>query len=74
MTDPSDSKSRDQIFDATINVVIRIGLLLLIGFVSLFVIAPFLTVLLWSVILAVTLFPVYLEFPRFRGQLRTSKF
>lgn len=59
MTDPSNSKSRDQIFDVTINVVIRIGLLLLIGFVSLFVIAPFLTVLLWSVILAVTLFPVY---------------
>ena len=58
MTDTSDRKSRDQITDIAIDVVIRVSLLFLIVYLCVFVIAPFLTILLWGAILAVTLYPV----------------
>ena len=58
MADTSDRKSRDQITDIAIDVVIRVSLLFLIVYLCIFVIAPFLTILLWGAILAVTLYPV----------------
>jgi predicted PurR-regulated permease PerM len=42
-----------------VDLIIRLGLLGLIGYWSLKVIAPFLTIVLWSAILAVALYPVF---------------
>jgi predicted PurR-regulated permease PerM len=51
----------------TIDVAIRLGLLLLLAYWSLLVIGPFVTILLWSGILTVALFPVFDWLARFLG-------
>ena len=44
---------------ATVEVAVRIGLVGLLGYWALKVISPFLTIALWSVILAVALYPLF---------------
>ena len=44
---------------ATFGLAIRIGLLVLLGYLALNVVAPFVTVILWSVVLAVALYPAF---------------
>src|SRR5262245_30542254 len=51
----------------TIDVAIRLGLLVLLAYWSLLVIGPFVTILLWSGILTVALFPVFDWLARFLG-------
>ncbi|MDA1100596.1 MAG: AI-2E family transporter [Proteobacteria bacterium] len=58
MTEPSELQPRDKIAGVAIDVVIRIGLLFLVIYFCFFVIAPFLTVIIWGAILAVILYPV----------------
>ena len=59
MSDRIDPKSREEISDIAIDVAIRVGLLSLLAFLCIFVVAPFITILLWGVILAITLYPVW---------------
>src|SRR5262245_21256568 len=49
----------DSLRSLTIDIAIRLGLLALLAYWSLLVIGPFVTVLLWSGILTVALFPVF---------------
>ncbi len=58
MTDPIDHQPRDEYTDIAIEIVIRISLLFLVIYFCLFVISPFLTIIVWGAILAVTLYPV----------------
>ncbi len=58
MSDRNDPRSREEIAEIAIDVAIRVGLLALLGFLCIFVVAPFATILLWGIILAVTLYPV----------------
>ena len=46
--------------DKTIDNIIRIGLIALIVFWSITIIAPFVSVLLWAVIIAVSAYPAFL--------------
>jgi predicted PurR-regulated permease PerM len=58
MTETTERRSRDEIAEIAIDVALRVGLLFLLAFLCIFVIAPFITILLWGIILAVTLYPV----------------
>ena len=58
MTETTERRSRDEIAEIAIDVAIRVGLLSLLTFLCLFVIAPFVPILLWGIILAITLYPV----------------
>src|SRR5262245_47482995 len=49
----------DSLRSLTIHIAIRLGLLALLAYWSLLVIGPFVTVLLWSGIVTVALFPVF---------------
>jgi predicted PurR-regulated permease PerM len=57
MTDPFDLQTRDKVMAMAIDVVIRISLLFFIVYLCLFVITPFLSVIIWGAILAVILYP-----------------
>ncbi len=57
MTEQPQAKPRDQIADIAIDVAIRISLLFLIIYLCVVIILPFLSILLWGAILAVTLYP-----------------
>jgi predicted PurR-regulated permease PerM len=52
--------------------IIRVGLVVLLGYWSWLVVAPFLTILLWSGILAVALYPLYERALRLTGHRRFS--
>src|SRR5262245_61830210 len=56
----------------TIDLAIRLGFLGLLGYLSLNVIIPFLTVLLWSAILAVALYPLFDWIQRWLGRRRLA--
>ena len=60
-TQPELNEGRpvDRMRSVTIDVAIRIGLLVLLAYWSLKVIGPFVTILLWSGILTVALYPVF---------------
>ena len=57
--DLNDARPLDLLRSLTIDVAIRIGLLALLAYWSLKVIGPFVTILLWSGILTVALYPVF---------------
>jgi len=57
--DMNDAGPVDRMRSLTIDVAIRIGLLALLAYWSLKVIGPFVTILLWSGILTVALYPVF---------------
>ena len=57
--DLNDARPLDLLRSLTIDVAIRIGLLVLLAYWSLKVIGPFVTILLWSGILTVALYPVF---------------
>jgi predicted PurR-regulated permease PerM len=59
MTGNDKQSLRDAISSQTIDLTIRIGCLFLLGYWSLKVIAPLLTVMLWSAVLTVALYPLY---------------
>src|SRR5262249_1435869 len=59
MTGYNNDPSRTTFSTSTIDLAIRLGFLCLVGYWSLKVIAPFLTILLWSAILTVALYPVF---------------
>jgi predicted PurR-regulated permease PerM len=57
---PGDEQEPDRILSsATIDFAIRLGFIALLGYWSFRVIAPFLTIGLWSAILAVALYRVF---------------
>ena len=57
---PGDDREPDRILSsATIDFAIRLGFIALLGYWSFRVIAPFLTIGLWSAILVVALYPVF---------------
>ena len=51
-----------------VDIAIRFGLIVLLGYWSWEVIAPFLTILLWSAILAVALYPLFERLARWLGR------
>jgi predicted PurR-regulated permease PerM len=55
----NDDHPVDRMRSLTIDVAIRVGLLALLAYWSLKVIGPFVTILLWSAILTVALYPVF---------------
>ena len=60
MTAPKDGISDPALFSVTItDLAIRLGLLALVCYWSLKVMAPFLTIVLWSAILTVALYPLF---------------
>ena len=60
MADPVESPFASSLFGARgVDFLIRIGLLALLGYWTLRVIGPFLTVALWSTILTVALYPLF---------------
>jgi predicted PurR-regulated permease PerM len=59
MIGSDDGSHRDTIGSHTIDLTIRLGCLFLLGYWSLKVIAPLLTVLLWSAVLTVALYPLF---------------
>lgn len=56
----------------TVEVAIRVGLLGLLGYWSWSIIAPFLTILLWSAILTVALYPVFDRLGHWLGHRRLA--
>ena len=60
---PTSTAASAEYFD----VAIRLGLLGLLGYLSWGVIAPFLTILLWSAILTVALYPLFDRLARWLG-------
>src|SRR5215470_16492677 len=73
MTAEKDQAAAPATFDSsTIDVVIKIGLLGLLGYWSLMVIGPFLTVALWSAILTVALYPLFDWLARRLGSRRLA--
>jgi predicted PurR-regulated permease PerM len=63
-----DGREPDRILSsATIDFAIRLGFIVLLGYWSFRVIAPFLTIGLWSAILAVALYPVFDWLSRWLG-------
>ena len=65
--DDMDNRPLDLLRSLTIDVAIRIGLLGLLAYWSLKVIGPFVTILLWSGILTVALYPVFSWLARLIG-------
>jgi predicted PurR-regulated permease PerM len=63
----NDARPLDRMRSLTIDVAIRIGLLALLAYWSLKVIGPFVTILLWSGILTVALYPVFTWLARLIG-------
>jgi predicted PurR-regulated permease PerM len=59
MTARDDQEPARILGNATIDIAIRLGFLVLLGYWSFRVIAPFVTIGLWSAILAVALYPVF---------------
>jgi predicted PurR-regulated permease PerM len=57
---------------STIDIAVRIGLLGLLGYLSLKVVGPFLTVALWSAILTVALYPLFDWLARHLGNRRLA--
>ena len=73
MTTEKDTAFAPALFDSlTIDFAIRIGLLGLLGYWSLKVIGPFLTVALWSAILTVALYPSFDWLARKLGSRRLA--
>ena len=68
MTEFDNDPLRTRFSTSTIDLAIRLGFLCLVGYWSLRVIAPFLTILLWSAILTVALYPVFDWLARWFGR------
>jgi len=68
MTKSEDHGPRVRFSTPTIDLAIRLGFLCLLGYWSLQVIAPFLTILLWSAILTVALYPLFEWLARWLGR------
>jgi predicted PurR-regulated permease PerM len=54
-----NSSSRDQVMATVVELTIRLGVLGLLLYWSFFLIRPFITIAIWSVVLTVALYPVY---------------
>jgi predicted PurR-regulated permease PerM len=60
MTQPqSDPSSRDQLTASFIEIAIRLGAFGLLFYLSLVLVSPFISIVIWSVVLTVALYPVY---------------
>src|SRR3954470_18537417 len=59
MPEESNSSSRDQVMGTVVELTIRLGVLGLLLYWSFFLIRPFITIAIWSVVLTVALYPVY---------------
>src|SRR5258705_9276087 len=59
MTGNNHEPIRDTISSQTIDLTIRVGCLFLLGYWSLKVVAPLLTIMLWSAVLTVALYPLF---------------
>ena len=69
MTDGGSQEPVWKLSEAMIDLAIRIGIITLLGYWSVHVISPFLTIGLWSAILAVALYPL---FDRLAGMGRST--
>src|SRR5688572_25182396 len=58
-TDGGDQGPAWRLSNPTIDLAIRLGFIVLLGYWSFRVIAPFITIGLWSALLAVALYPAY---------------
>src|SRR5262249_20633015 len=65
-----DPSSRDRFTSAWIELIIRLGVLALLLYWSFNLVRPFITIAIWSVVLAVALYPVYEWFVRLLGGRR----
>src|SRR3954470_23948473 len=59
MPEESNSSSRDQVMGTVVELTIRLGVLGLLLYWSFFLVRPFITIAIWSVVLTVALYPVY---------------
>ena len=73
MTHDEDQTSRDQLTTSFIDVAIRLGALGLLLYWSLVLVRPFISIVIWSVVLTVALYPVFewMAF-RLRGRRRLA--
>lgn len=65
--DDMDNRPSDLLRSLTLDIAIRLGLLGLLAYWSLKVIGPFVTILLWSAILTVALYPIFSWLARLIG-------
>src|SRR5215510_354453 len=68
MTGHDNDPRREALSTQSIDLVIRLGFLGLLGYWSFTVIAPLLTILLWSAVLTVALYPLFLSLAGTLGQ------
>ena len=76
MTQPqNDPSSRDQLTASFIEIAIRLGAFGLLFYLSLVLVRPFISIVIWSVVLTVALYPVYEWMAlRLRGLRRLAAF
>jgi predicted PurR-regulated permease PerM len=72
--DGNQDPTRATLSAATVDLVIRLGFLGLLGYWSFRVIAPFLTIGLWSAILTVALYPLFVWLTRWLGRRQAAAF
>jgi predicted PurR-regulated permease PerM len=58
-TEDKNASSRDQVMATVVELTIRLGVLGLLLYWSFFLIRPFITIAIWSIVLTVALYPVY---------------
>ena len=70
LTDDHQSAARDQLTSTWIDLAIRVAVLGLLLYLSFLLIRPFITIAIWSVVLAVALYPTYERIVRLLGGRR----
>ncbi len=63
-----EQKTQDTVLKTTIDLVVKIGLLLLVIFFCFKILQPFVHVLLWAMIIAIILFPLYEKLGSYFGR------
>ena len=61
------SPERGNIFKTSVDLLMKLGVLVLVVFFCFRILAPFINILLWAVVIAVLLFPVYERLKRWLG-------
>ena len=70
LTDDHQAAARDQLTSTWIDLAIRVAVLGLLLYLSFLLIRPFITIAIWSVVLAVALYPTYERIVRLLGGRR----
>src|SRR4051812_47449259 len=69
-TDDRETAARDQLTATWIELAIRIAVLGLLLYLAFILVRPFITIAVWSIILAVALYPLYERIVRLTGGRR----